>query len=404
MNNLSVLFDLSKVNFFLKNHIIQTTFHDSKCLNLKKIIFFYSESIYFLEYIRSLDSKSDANHILGELQKLHKEKLFKKYKFKSFTLIHLDNDQCIFEDNSTIMLFTGMVKNINEIQKLIYESTDIAIDEIDAMSVAEIIFNLYLIFEKKFSNYINGLFHIILFNKVNEKLKIVNDRFGICFVYYYDNIKRYISSSSLDILMATGLKRKLSLEALDDYLSYRISQPLIQCIKEYISFRRQGFIEVSSELEIYSYLDLKSSLSFNNKKETIDLFKEHFKNSTLGSFNMPNPCFTLSGGVDSSIISKLASEHTSINTFNLSVGRNNYIDEHVSREISSNLSTNHSVVKLAATDLLDQEFFDMCINMIEEPTVNSFPNEIKLNKTINNSFSTTVYGSMAPAAYFEGYF
>ena len=45
-------------------------------MSIKKDNFFYSESNIFLEY-RSLDSKSDANHILGELQKLHKEKLLK---------------------------------------------------------------------------------------------------------------------------------------------------------------------------------------------------------------------------------------------------------------------------------------------------------------------------------------
>ena len=56
-----------------------------------------------------------------------------------------------------LQLCTGMVKNINEIQKLIYESTDIAIDEIDAMSVAEIIFNLYLV-RKKIFNFINNSF------------------------------------------------------------------------------------------------------------------------------------------------------------------------------------------------------------------------------------------------------
>lgn len=367
--------------------------------------FFISEAIYFLELLHEADATSLANEVLTELKQSYPNKHFDLIQYQKLNLIYLVNSENLYQDQDTIFLLTGMIKNVKELKELLKKNSSFSLNEINDMELAYVIFNLSLIYKDQFPNLINGLFHIIIFNKHDNSVRIINDRFGICFVYYHDNKQRFLSSSSLDLLMSTGIERVLSLDALDDYLSYRISQPPNTMYVDVFKLPQAFSLISSSELCYETYLDLDLNLDNSfDEKLFIDEFRNHFKRSTLDSFKMQSPAFTLSGGVDSSIIALLASEHTSIDTFNLSVGRNNYIDEKVSKEISFNLNTNHEIVHLRPKDISNDNFFEMCIDIIEEPTVNSFPNEILLNQRIAKDYRATVYGSMAAVAYFEGYF
>ncbi len=339
-----------------------------------------------------------------------------KYEFKSIYVAREENfrlfclkesiDKILFETSNEIVFFFGSIKNLDEINLIVSSHSDSNI--IGAPSnISEAIYRLFQIHGKNAFNFINGLFTYISYNKLTRKSEIYIDRFGINFCYYHSNDSGIFCSSSMDLLLSSGIKREFSLDGIDDYLSYRVTQPPLTIVKDIFKVPQGHYLEYINEPILYSYIKFNDKIDAGNDDQFfIDRFADDFTNAVNDSFDMPNPCFTLSGGVDSSIIAKLASEHvqTPIDTFNLSVGKKNYQDEFFSNKIAKELNVNHKTIKLSSKDLANDDFFNFCMNLIDEPTVNSYPNEIKLNLEASNSFDTTVYGSMAAQAYFEGYF
>tara|TARA_Y100001935_G_scaffold253205_1_gene258827 strand:- start:1489 stop:3357 length:1869 start_codon:yes stop_codon:yes gene_type:complete len=339
-----------------------------------------------------------------------------KYGFKNMHVISEENfrifclkesiDKILYETSNEIVFFFGSIKNLDEINSIISSHADSKIAG-EPSNISEAIYRLFQIFGKDAFNLINGLFTYISYDKLNRKSEIYIDRFGINFCYYYSDDSGIFCSSSMDLLLSTGIKREFSLDGIDDYLSYRITQPPLTILKDIFKVPQGHYLEYRDEPILSSYIKFNDKINTeNNDQFYIDRFADDFTNAVNDSFDMPNPCFTLSGGVDSSIITKLASEHvkTPIDTFNLSVGKKNYQDEFFSNKIAKELNANHKTIKLSSNDLANDNFFDFCLDLMDEPTVNSYPNEIKLNLEASNLFDTTVYGSMAAQAYFEGYF
>ncbi len=327
---------------------------------------------------------------------------------EKFRLICLADsiEEILFETQSEIGVFFGSIKNLDQINKAIIENSSEHTLK-PSSNIPEVVLNLYKIFDDKAFNLINGLFAYVIYDKSSNQLKIFIDRFGINFCYFFSDEQGIRGSSSLNFLLSTGIQREFCKEGIDDFLSYRITQPPLTLIKDVYKVPQGHSLAYSDELVLSPYLKFKDTANNNHDDQFyIDRFADDFKYAVYDAFEMPNPCFTLSGGVDSSVIAKLASNYApdQINTFNLSVGKKNYKDEFFSKKIADHLGTNHHVVKLTDEDLSDQDFFNLCINLIDEPTVNSYPNEIKLNLEASKDFNTTVYGSMAAQAYFEGYY
>ena len=339
-----------------------------------------------------------------------------KYSTKEFYFIHEGKfklfclkdsiDEILFETTDAIALFFGSIKNFGDLNEIIINHPNYK-DLKAPKNVAETIYRLFQLYNEEAFNLINGLFEFLIYDKSTDTLKVFIDRFGINFCYFYSDELGITGSSSMDLLLSTGIKRELSRDGIDDYLSYRITQPPLTILQDIFKVPQGHYLEYSNEAILSSYLKFKDQIDGKNDDQFfINRFANDFTDAVHDSFKMPNPCFTLSGGVDSSVIAKLASDHSQvpIHTFNLSVGKRNYKDEFFSQKVADQLNTSHHIIRLSDKDLSNKEFFNHCLDLIDEPTVNSYPNEIKLNIEASKNFDTTVYGSMAAQAYFEGYF
>ena len=357
-------------------------------------------------------SSSKFQNVLDYSKEKYPSENFCILKENRFNILYLQDfdQQGVHKTETHTIFYFGFIKNKKEIYDLIINNNnDLESELVPNSNDADLVNALYLTFGDKGFNFINGLFSCIIWNKKKNLLKVFIDRFGINFCYFSNQSNNLVGSSSLDMLLSTGISRELSIEAIDDYLSYRITQPPLTIFRDINKVPQGHFLQFSDEIEIVSYFDFDMDITPSKDDSFyIRRFTEDFTRSVQDSLEIPESCYTLSGGVDSSLIVKLAKENSidQVNTFTLSLGKenDNYHDEFFAKQVSEKLDTNHKTIYLLPEDIKDEKFFNFCMNVIDEPTVNSYPNEIKLNKEISKDFKCTVYGSMAAAAYFEGYY
>ena len=247
-------------------------------------------------------------------------------------------------------------------------------------SDAEVIANMYHASGKECLRHFNGMFAFAIWNKSERSLFMARDRVGIKPLYYYHDAENFLFSSSLKSFLAFDfLKKEIDTEALSEYLRYL-----------YVNAPRTIFKSVRK-------LEPGSALSFKNGKVTIekywsakDLAKKRKNRFITGEkeaaceikrilsdsvrmrliSDVPLGIF-LSGGVDSSIITALASGHSTgkIKTFSITFKGKGYYDESgFAKKISGIFGTEHSEIEVSP-DL--KKDLPEIINLLDEPFADS---------------------------------
>jgi len=72
-------------------------------------------------------------------------------------------------------------------------------------------------------NYLNGIFAFAIFDRLQNKLIIVRDQFGVKPLYYYFNDKFFWFSSEIKTILNTKFKNDISYESLATYLTFLYS-------------------------------------------------------------------------------------------------------------------------------------------------------------------------------------
>ena len=148
-----------------------------------------------------------------------------KYSTKEFDFIHEGKfklfclkdsiDEILFETTDAIALFFGSIKNFGELNEIIINHPNYK-DLKAPKNVAETIYRLFQLYNEQAFNLINGLFEFLIYDKSTDTLKVFIDRFGINFCYFYSDELGITGSSSMDLLLSTGIKRELSRDGIDD--------------------------------------------------------------------------------------------------------------------------------------------------------------------------------------------
>src|ERR1044072_241633 len=191
----------------------------------------------------------------------------------------------------------------------------------------EILVRLYEDFGTHLPEHIDGMFAIAVWDTVNKRGLLARDRMGKKPLYYYrDNDALYFASEIKSLLRVPGFKRRINLEALHHYLSFKhIPCPL--SIFEGIHMLPPGHVlefQLGEEPKIRRYWDV----DFSPQSETANAPEEELVERLLALLrqgierrlmsDVPIGFF-LSGGIDSPLSTVLAAEisSTPIKTFTL---------------------------------------------------------------------------------------
>jgi len=271
--------------------------------------------------------------------------------------------------------------------------------ELKSNSDTEVLLNLYKLYGKDCLHKVNGFFSLAIFDKEENSLFVARDRFGIKPLYWYSDGTQFIFASELKSLLKFNIKRDLDYVSLITYthLSYI---PAPYSIFENIWKMEPGayfFIHLNtSNTEIKSEkwytlnytkkntTAINTKLSYTRATNTlIELLEKSVENRLVS--DVPLGTF-LSGGIDSSAITALASKHSSnLNTFTISFKDQPHYDESKYAELVANkFNTNHKIFELNSNLML--EHLDDLLDYIDEPFADSssLAYYVLCNKTRNH--------------------
>ena len=270
-------------------------------------------------------------------------------------------------DKSICVIFNGEIYNFKSLRKELIKDGFEFKSECDT----EVILYLYIKYETKFVDYLNGMFAISIWDYNRKRLLLVRDRLGIKPLYYSQPIENtvYFASETFSLKENPKLNLTILPAAIDLYLAYR-SVPAPFCIYKEVKKVMPGemLIFQNGKLESRSYWQLNFRPDYS---KTLDDFTDEFIDVLQRSVNLqsfsdaPMGCF-LSGGLDSSLLTALLVNggFNNLKTFFVRAG-SDYFDESIYAQQVSNLyNTDHEILEIP-TSFKDD--FESIINSFDEP-------------------------------------
>lgn len=206
-----------------------------------------------------------------------------------------------------------------------------------------------------------GMFAIILYDKKENNIYLIRDRFGEKPLYYFSDNKNFIFASEIkSLLKHSNTIKELNDEVLSDFFNYNYIGNKSSIYKNINKVLPAHYLKInlkSFKFENINYWQPKfNQLLVENENDLIEKIENKLilsVNKTLTS-DLPVGCF-LSGGVDSSLITSIVRKHfdNKLNTFSIGFENKNYDESKYAKDIASHLNTDHHEYFLKDNEILD---------------------------------------------------
>tara|TARA_B100000131_G_scaffold308528_1_gene338002 strand:- start:2262 stop:4202 length:1941 start_codon:yes stop_codon:yes gene_type:complete len=228
-----------------------------------------------------------------------------------------------------------------------------------------------------------GMFAFSIYDLNKHECYIVRDRLGIKPVYYLKDSEKFIFSSEIKSILALDKKeRRLNLEALSSYMSFRYPILNDTFFDDIFSLAPAHYIKITPDnFDIIEYWNV--SEKFKEQEEDkgeqyyLSKVRELLESSVKYRMisDVPFGAF-LSGGVDSSVITALMAENSKdpIKTFTIGFEEEGYNEFQYANMVSEQYYTDHKEIILSGQDYIDT--MENLIKFKDAPL--SVPNEVPL--------------------------
>ena len=271
------------------------------------------------------------------------------------------------------IIFNGEIFNFQELKKEL-ESKGVSFS---THSDTEVLLKLYIAEKEKCLNKLNGFFAFCIYDKQEQTLFLARDRYGIKPLLYLMDDDKFIFASEMKAMLSYGIEKDLDVTSLHTYLQLNyIPAPrtIFKKVKKllpghYLEVRRQK-LEVKKYYQIpYGKGNEDSNISYEAAKQKLSALLEASVQRRLVA-DVPLGAF-LSGGVDSSVVTALASKHKpDLHTFSIGFRDEKFFDEtEYARLVADHLKTEHTVFSLTNNDLY--EHLHSILDYINEPFADS---------------------------------
>ena len=197
----------------------------------------------------------------------------------------------------------------------------------------------------------HGMFSFAIWDSQDKNLTLVRDRIGVKPLYYARQNGIFLFASELKAIMAhPSFERKISTEALELFLQYSyIPHPfsILQNTNK-LGPGQWLTIDAKGKTEIGTWWSLSASVVTDFDWKDQSAVERELEERLFRSFEMrmvadvPVGVF-LSGGIDSSLLLALLSQHSTskINTFTIGFDEGEYNEAHYAKKVAAALSSEH---------------------------------------------------------------
>ena len=212
-------------------------------------------------------------------------------------------------ENEYVIVYNGQIYNTKELRQTLEENGF----TFKGHSDTEVLLKSYIYYGKNVVHYLNGIFAFAIWDQKNEELFIARDHFGIKPLFYtmqnnsfifaseikaifqYPGVKKILNSQGIAELFGIGPAHTPGTTVFDNIFELKPSHFAI--------FNRSGF-------HLEKYWKLASIPHTENFAQTCDHLSFLLKDAITRQLVSDVPlCTFLSGGLDSSIITKFASDY-----------------------------------------------------------------------------------------------
>jgi asparagine synthase (glutamine-hydrolysing) len=255
-----------------------------------------------------------------------------------------------FDDKYTI-IFNGEIYNHQEIRKRFNLCGKTASD-------TETLLLLYDRFGTDFLDYIDGMFAFVIYDKIKNKLFIARDRAGKKPFYYFFDQQKFVFASELNCLKAM-LPLEIEPANIFQYLRLGSFYRQFTPYKNVTELRAGKYLMVDCNSlsiketawwNIHDFYQKQINDSFEESVQKTDDFLHLAVKRRLESSDLEVGCF-LSGGIDSGIVTAIASEYNhDLKTFTVSFD-GEYDEAPLAKLVAEKYKTNHNEIRISFKNL-----------------------------------------------------
>lgn len=205
---------------------------------------------------------------------------------------------------------------------------------------------------------LRGQFAYAIHDSRTDELHLFRDRIGILPLYYYRDDKVFAFASEIKALLPLIPSPEVDDDALHEYLAHRVIPApgtLIRGVRKvppahYLTMRADGSCVIKG---YWKLPDASTELSIS-EGSAVDLVEAALTDSISEALIADVPVGVyLSGGLDSSLITAIASEgHSGLETFGASFGDHPQDESHWAKKVSRCFGTRHHQVDITSDDFM----------------------------------------------------
>ena len=278
------------------------------------------------------------------------------------------------ESGRYCIVFNGEIFNFHELKKYLETKGSTFASTGDT----EVLLKMYILEKENCLNKLNGFFSFCVYDKADQTMFLARDRYGIKPLLYLFDDDKFLFASEMKSILQYGIEKSLDYSSLYTYLQLNyIPAPdtILSNVKKllpghYLTVARQ-------KINIHQYYQIpydrdsaeQNKITYSQAKENVKQLLEASVQRRLVS-DVPLGAF-LSGGIDSSIITGLASRHKpDLHTFSIGFRDEKFFDEtHYAKLVAKHFKTTHTVFSLTNNDLYAH--VNSILDYLDEPFADS---------------------------------
>ncbi|HUM45601.1 MAG TPA: asparagine synthase (glutamine-hydrolyzing) [Chitinophagales bacterium] len=264
------------------------------------------------------------------------------------------------ESNRYCIIYNGEIFNFRELRKKL-ESKGVSFQ---TQSDTEVLLKLYIQYGREMLSLLNGFFAFAIYDSVEKTCFLVRDRFGVKPLFFYEDENCLLFASEMKALLQFPIRREMDIVSLQEYfqLNY-IPAPdtIFSSIKKLLPGHSLYYQNGKTTDQCWYTIPSRQLAPASKKvyaskqQELFDLMEDAVKIRLVS--DVPLGTF-LSGGIDSSIISGLASKHIRhLKTFSIGYKEEGFFDEtYYAKSVAKHFNTDHTVFTLSRNQLYESLF------------------------------------------------
>ena len=264
------------------------------------------------------------------------------------------NQPMISEDENYYIIYNGEIFNFRVLRRELEKKGYKFFSNCDT----EIVLKSYMEYGKKALQKLNGQFAFCIYDKKQQTLFLARDRIGILPLYYYFDGKRFIFGSELKVILGSGIKKSINKDSMYYYFLYGHTPAGRSIIEDAYKLLPGHYLifdlKKSRIIENERYWNINFSQEISDesiaKKQLLEKLDNSVKSRMIADVHVGA---FLSGGLDSSLVTAIASKYSRhINTFSVRFDKDDFDESGYSRLVAKKLGTKHHIVEFSAKDVI----------------------------------------------------